>query len=82
MQEGDELVFVEVRYRRSVSYGSAAETIGTLKQRRLLHCARLYRQQQPLLAHYPYRFDVVTLERTLTHCMWLKNAMTWDDAWT
>lgn len=81
MQDGVELVFVEVRYRRSTRYGTSAETITGLKQRRLLHCAQLYLQQQATLTQPAYRFDVVTLERTLARCVWHKNAMNWDDAW-
>ncbi len=81
MQDGVEVVFVEVRYRRNTQHGTSAETITGLKQRRLLYCARLYLQQQQLLTRQAYRFDVITLERTLARCIWYKNAMSWDDVW-
>lgn len=76
MEEGEVLVFVEVRYRRHERHGSAAESVHTLKRQRLLHSAQHY-----LLAHaprerQPCRFDVVTLSGTapVLRVEWIKNA--------
>jgi putative endonuclease len=35
-------VFVEVRSRKSASHGTPGETVGGLKQRRLIHAARMW----------------------------------------
>ncbi len=62
MQDGDELVFVEVRYRHNTAFGTAAETVTAKKQQRIIHCARYYLhryQSAPLVV----RFDVVSIER-------------------
>ena len=46
MQDGESLVFVEVRYRRHAGFGSAAESVGTAKQRRLRLAAEHYLQRR------------------------------------
>ncbi|HKJ09325.1 MAG TPA: YraN family protein [Gammaproteobacteria bacterium] len=61
MGDGDSLVFVEVRYRRSVRFGGAAESIDRRKQARIIACASHYLQQHPGLAARPARFDVVAI---------------------
>ncbi len=60
MRDGDCLVFVEVRLRRSSRYGTGAESIDRHKQRRLLHAASHYLQARRLW-NQATRFDVVTL---------------------
>ncbi len=61
MQHDDSLVFIEVRYRRNTGYGSAAETVTVNKQRRLIHCARVYMKHRRAW-NVPARFDVVSIE--------------------
>ena len=38
----DTLVFVEFRYRKDASYGTALETVTLSKQRKLIHASQLY----------------------------------------
>jgi putative endonuclease len=59
MQDGEQLVFVEVRYRRSSRYGSAAETVTASKQARLISAASQYLQHQS--GALACRFDVLAL---------------------
>ena len=59
MVERSALVFVEVRYRRSVRFGRAEETVGTRKQSRLVHAAAHYLQRTG--DPRPARFDVVAI---------------------
>lgn len=61
MREQDILVFVEVRYRKSDHYGSAAESITFNKQRKIIHCAQVYLQANPACQANPLRFDVVAI---------------------
>lgn len=80
MRDGDTLVFVEVRSRRSSSHGSAAASIGTGKRRRILLAARHY-----LLRwggrNPPVRFDVVTLDGGGPP-MWIRSAFDAEgEAW-
>jgi putative endonuclease len=53
-------VFVEVRARAGVSFGGAAASVGTAKQRRMAYAAQHYLQRWRVLP--PCRFDVVALD--------------------
>jgi putative endonuclease len=59
MQDSATLVFVEVRYRSSIKFGSAAESVDSNKQRKLVFTANKYLQKHP--TNQPTRFDVVAL---------------------
>lgn len=54
------LVFVEVRLRKTDSYGSGAETVNVYKQRRLIKAALMYMKINNL-TDVPARFDVVSI---------------------
>lgn len=60
MRDGDTLVFVEVRSRRSAAHGGAAASIGQGKRRRIIRAAQHYLLRLDRLP--PCRFDVVALE--------------------
>lgn len=59
MRETQMLVFVEVRFRRSERYGSAAETVDRHKQRKLVRTAQLYLNLQCFSQRTPCRFDIL-----------------------
>lgn len=61
MRDDITTVFVEVRYRASRSYGSAAETVTSRKQGKILASAQHYLQQNKRAANQPCRFDVIAL---------------------
>ena len=61
MRDRNTLVFVEVRYRARDTFGSGAESVGRIKQRRLIRAASRYLQQHPQWADSECRFDVVSL---------------------
>ncbi len=61
MQERDTLVFVEVRFRASASFGSPAETVDARKQGRLRATAEHYRQNIPRASKKACRFDIVAI---------------------
>jgi putative endonuclease len=73
MRDGDCLVFVEVRYRRSARFGSAAESVTRGKQQRIALAASHYLQRNRCAA--PCRFDVVAITGDGA-CEWLKDAFT------
>lgn len=58
--EDDELVFVEVKTRRGLDYGSPEAAITEEKKQSLLEVARAYLHEQQL-GEVPARFDVVTV---------------------
>ncbi len=58
-REGATLVFVEVRTRSSAAWGSALETVGSIKQARLSRAAAVYLAKHDHLTFDDCRFDVV-----------------------
>ena len=59
MRSATELVFVEVRYRRSLAFGTPAETVNRRKQRKLVRAAQYYLSTRQLTNHVRCRFDVL-----------------------
>ena len=68
MQDGNSLVFIEVRYRKNTDFGGAAASVTHKKQQRIIKAALAYQQY-----HAPQssmRFDVISIEgdnRELNH---------------
>ena len=59
MQDSDSLVFVEVRYRSSSTFGDGLESVDANKRRKLVFAANHYLQNTSF--EQPSRFDVVAL---------------------
>jgi putative endonuclease len=77
MQDGKEIVFVEVRLRSHATFGGAKESITRDKQRKLASAASHY-----LAAHgsAPCRFDAMLLATPATQQFeWIRNAF--DCSW-
>ena len=76
MREGNSLVFVEVRYRSSQRFGTAAETILPDKVQRLRSSAEYFLQQHKRFDELYSRSDVIgitgTLEEPEVH--WIRDA--------
>lgn len=73
--DGEALVFVEVRYRKSMRFGGAAASIDHRKQQRLIHAAQVYLMKHPHQAHRACRFDCILLDALGTeHIEWIKDA--------
>jgi putative endonuclease len=60
-EDGDCLVFVEVRTRRGDAFGTPAESVTAAKERRLLTVAKAYLQEHPDVPANQ-RIDVVGVE--------------------
>lgn len=67
MQDKQNLVFIEVRYRSNQAFGTGAETVTSNKQSKLVKTAAAYLQQHVKLAKYPARFDVISMSGQLQH---------------
>lgn len=65
MRDGQELVFVEVRYRRDPRFGGGAASVGPAKRARLARAAAAFLQAHPRLASLPCRFDVIAFGGTV-----------------
>jgi putative endonuclease len=72
MQEKKSLVFVEVRYRRSHSFGDGIESIEYRKCKKLIRTAEYYLQQNRLTEKIPCRFDVIGITHVSSD-----NSLTW-----
>ncbi|WP_043695792.1 YraN family protein [Luteibacter sp. 9133] len=62
MRDGETLVFVEVRYRRSAAFGGAVGSVTAAKRRKLISAAHLWLAWHPHDARRPCRFDVLAFE--------------------
>jgi putative endonuclease len=71
MREGRELVFVEVRMRRNLTFGGALASVDRRKQQRLISAAQHYLQRTAWSG--PCRFDVVGIDREGAP-QWVRNA--------
>lgn len=70
-QDGDCIVFCEVKYRKSGGQGDPLEAVGKRKQERIAGCAKRYLMTNKITG-VPCRFDVVgILGSEVTH---IKNA--------
>ena len=77
-QLGDTLVFVEVRTRRGIRFGSPEASITPAKQTRLIELAQTYLQQTPL-SYQTCRIDVIAihLDSGSSQINHIENAVGW-----
>ncbi|MCL2216756.1 MAG: YraN family protein [Defluviitaleaceae bacterium] len=59
-RDGEFIVFVEVKYRRNLSFGLPREAVGGAKQQKIIHTAMHYISAKKLSSH-DFRFDVVEI---------------------
>lgn len=75
-EDGDTLVFVEVRLRSNAAYGGAGASITPAKQQRLILAARHYLQAH---GERPCRFDCVLLSALDENKLeWIRDAFAAD----
>jgi putative endonuclease len=74
MQHQDALVFVEVRYRKSLSHGGAKESVTPAKQKKIQKTALFYMQTKG--REFNARFDVIAMtgDNESLSIEWIKNA--------
>ncbi|WP_455365103.1 YraN family protein [Kaarinaea lacus] len=63
MRHNDELVFIEVRYRRQNSFGDGAESVDFRKQQRIIKSAEHFLQHHRQYAQTPCRIDVISISQ-------------------
>lgn len=81
MLDGDTLVFVEVRYRRSSSFGGGAASVDAGKRRKLVKAAQAFLLAHRHHADAPCRFDVIDASGNpdAPVFQWLRDAFRADD---
>jgi putative endonuclease len=70
-EEGEVLVFAEVRLRRGWAYGGAAESVTAAKRARIMAAARLYLSRRP---EAQCRFDVFLVDGPAGDVKWIRDA--------
>ncbi|MDT8363696.1 MAG: YraN family protein [Nitrosomonas sp.] len=71
MQDGNTLVFIEVRMRNSDRYGGAAASITVTKQAKIIQTAKHYISRQDY--DMPCRFDAILISGN-REIEWIQNA--------
>ncbi|MCQ2492223.1 MAG: YraN family protein [Lachnospiraceae bacterium] len=79
--DGSNLVFVEVKYRKTVRMGAPEEAVTRNKQRIICRVADYYILTHPEVAHLQMRFDVAAIDGK--HLTIYKNAFEyqWRKSW-
>jgi len=70
--DGNTLIFVEVKYRKTASHGSPAQAVTYSKQKTICRIATLYKQIKKLPNNGSMRFDVISILND--EITWYKNA--------
>ncbi|MBI4449710.1 YraN family protein [Candidatus Uhrbacteria bacterium] len=60
-RRGREIVFVEVKARKSHAYGTPEESVNLVKQRHLIRSSQAYIAAHRELRGLPYRIDVIAI---------------------
>lgn len=80
MQHGNEIVFVEVRYRQSNNFGGAKDSIDNRKQQKIVKTASYYLQQHLQSDDTACRFDVMIVNSVESERLeWIQDAFRLDD---
>lgn len=61
MQDKDQVVFVEVKFRKSAQYGSGFEVVTPAKQKKIIYAAQHYLHRYNLTETHSCRFDVISI---------------------
>jgi putative endonuclease len=78
MQDQHDIVFIEVRSRRSIEYGNAYESITQQKIKKLIKTAKYFLQKQGYLNKVNSRFDVIAIHPIagIKQLEWIRDAFT------
>ncbi len=82
MRDAQQLVFIEVRYRKSIQFGSPFESVTKQKMKRIALTAQDFIQKNKRFTHSSCRFDVVSITGpgdSDNEIKWLKDAFRMDD---
>jgi len=72
MNDNECITFVEVKYRKSNAFGSAAESVTKAKQRKVKLAAQVFAQMHRQYSQSPFRFDVLAIDGQEIN--WIQNA--------
>ncbi len=72
VKDGEYICFVEVKYRKSKSYGFPEEAVTATKQRKIIQGAKVFLYQNHYSTDTPCRFDVISIYQD--EITWIKDA--------
>ncbi|MGQ4005610.1 YraN family protein [Francisellaceae bacterium CB300] len=70
--DNNTLIFVEVKYRKYTSFGTAQEMVSKSKQQKIINTANIFLEQNSQYQNYECRFDVIAMNNN--DIEWIKNA--------
>jgi putative endonuclease len=78
MQDCEEIVFVEVRVRNNLDFGSAVESVNYQKQQKIIKTANTFLSHKNWVDKVNCRFDVIGISyaNTKASLEWIKDAFT------
>ena len=77
MLEHDIVVFVEVRYRKTIGFGGALDSIDQYKREKIITTAEYFLNEYPQWLEHSCRFDVITAHPSNTEVFtldWIQDA--------
>jgi putative endonuclease len=74
MEQGDQLIFVEVRLRSHREFAHASESVTIPKQKKIIKAAQRYLQEHRLTDKAYCRFDVIAFSAIDSEPEWIQNA--------
>lgn len=74
MRDKSYWVFIEVRSRVNLSFGSGIESITPAKRKKIMRTATHYLMMNQLMGKVPSRFDVVSIDGPNQALTWIKDA--------
>ena len=77
MRDHNAVCFIEVKFRKSLAFGGAADAIPYSKQRKIIKTALFYLAAHQRFANHALRFDALLIQQQPTgtnHVNWIKNA--------
>ena len=74
MFDGQQIIFVEVKLRRSTHYGFAQEQVTSSKQLKIIKTAQYFLLKHKKWQQFPARFDIVAINQKNATPEWLQGA--------
>ena len=75
MRDRETILFVEVRFRKNLGFGTPAETVTLGKQKKIIATARYFLQMHRNYLRSPCRFDVLAISGSSQENVdWIKDA--------
>lgn len=78
MRNGAYLVFIEVRYRSSMSYGGGIASVTYAKRQKIVKTSTHYMMKHKIYDKFPIRFDVIGIDGKSGAITWIKDAFGGD----